>query len=180
MHESIIAEAVRDPKFLARFWRKVDKSGECWTWMGAKSGSRGYGGIGAQTFGAKHFRAHRVAWTIENGKIPNGLLVLHRCDNPRCVRASHLFVGTDQDNATDKASKGRSFGLCGQDNKNAKLSSETVIALHAAMRFGESRKSAAARFGVTTQLASKIATGRAWKHLGLEKLHRPSLAWQAH
>lgn len=51
--------------------------------------------------------SHRVAWTLANGNIPDGLDVLHKCDNPPCCNPSHLFIGTARDNARDAISKGR-------------------------------------------------------------------------
>lgn len=94
-----------------RFWEKVDKSGDCWVWTGALGG-RGYGyiakpGGSAANPGAHMIPAHRVSWEIANGQIPDGLLVCHHCDNPRCVRPDHMFLGTDLDNARDRERKGR-------------------------------------------------------------------------
>jgi hypothetical protein len=85
-----------------RYWAKVEKGPDCWNWTGAKSS--GYGDF---YIGGRGLLAHRVAWTMENGEIPTGLLVLHRCDNPSCVNPEHLFAGTYQDNADDMVSKGR-------------------------------------------------------------------------
>ncbi len=92
-----------------RFWRHVTKGPSCWEWHGA--GSRGvhpYGTFGVQ--GAT-VRAHRFSWELHAGKIPEGIYVLHRCDNPRCIRPDHLFLGTQADNVADMIAKGRaSFG----------------------------------------------------------------------
>ena len=88
---------------LSLFWAKVDKSGECWTWTGARD-PRGYGRLGR---GRKTLFAHRFSWEEENGPIPNGLFVCHSCDNPACVRPSHLFLGTQKDNIRDMMSKNR-------------------------------------------------------------------------
>lgn len=92
-----------------RFWSKVDKHGpragrlgRCWVWIGQKH-PHGYGRF--QLAGRRQM-AHRVAW----GDVPDGMNVLHHCDNPPCVRRSHLFLGTQADNMQDSAAKGRHHG----------------------------------------------------------------------
>lgn len=86
-----------------QFWSKVDKSGECWIWTGRR-GPRGYGRF---RIGSKAPGAHRVAYELTYGPIPDELIVCHHCDNPPCVRPDHLFLGTHLDNAADRDSKGR-------------------------------------------------------------------------
>lgn len=91
-----------------RLWAKVDKSGgddACWEWQ-AKSviTSLGYGAINVD---GKITVAHRVAWSLVNGEIPDGLFVCHKCDNPKCCNPSHLFLGTCSDNINDMCAKGR-------------------------------------------------------------------------
>lgn len=101
-----------------RFWRHVKKSDGCWEWFGQYH-AKGYGwmrftlrrhpsGNGKQGKQPKHaVRSHRLSWQLHFGEIPAGLGVLHTCDNPRCVRPDHLFLGTDKDNWEDAKKKGR-------------------------------------------------------------------------
>ena len=94
-----------------RFWAKVRKSDGCWLWQA--STSVGYGQI---NIGGRPQRAHRVAWELTFGGIPDGLWVLHRCDTRLCVRPGHLFLGTVTDNNRDMFAKGRnrSIGRAGR------------------------------------------------------------------
>ncbi len=85
-----------------RFWAKVKKTKTCWIWCG--SCNRGRGQINID--GKPKF-ASRVSWEMHNGPIPLGIKVLHKCDNPLCIRPSHLFLGTQTDNMRDCINKGR-------------------------------------------------------------------------
>ena len=89
-----------------RFWAKVDKDGDCWTWMARRQPRGGYGQF---QLDGRTRSAHRVAWTLTNGPIPDGLCVLHRCDNPPCVNPEHLWLGTKAENNQDMTEKGRRF-----------------------------------------------------------------------
>ncbi len=100
---------------LERFWMKVNKDGpapahrpdlgSCWEWQGYRT-ANGYG-----RFGVNHAPdyAHRVMWGMAHGPVPNDVQVLHHCDNRACVRPSHLFLGTAQDNVSDMVAKGRNY-----------------------------------------------------------------------
>lgn len=96
-----------------RFWEKVIKNDDgCWGWTG-KPDRQGYGELTAyRRSDQKHWRvrAPRLSWEIHNGPIPEGLWVLHHCDNPPCVRPDHLWLGTVQDNNADRDAKGRNKG----------------------------------------------------------------------
>jgi hypothetical protein len=85
-----------------RFWSKVNKTPDCWIWMGAKT-PLGYGNV---RFNGRWWRAPRLSWFLAKDVEPS-LHVLHRCDNPSCVNPAHLFLGTDQDNVDDMNRKGR-------------------------------------------------------------------------
>lgn len=92
-----------------RFWAKVDKGSdaECWEWTASRN-SYGYGQLAVVLPSGKRPRlAHRLSWELHVGPIPEGMCILHRCDNPPCVNPSHLFIGTKADNYRDMRAKGR-------------------------------------------------------------------------
>src|SRR3990167_2109214 len=88
-----------------KFWSKVAKTPTCWVWLSTLA--RGYGQYKQQ---GKYQYAHRLAYQETFGSIPPGLFVLHRCDNPSCVKPDHLFLGTARDNYLDCVRKGRQWG----------------------------------------------------------------------
>jgi hypothetical protein len=81
------------------FWNKVNKTSGCWIWTAANKD--GYGRYSNSGY------AHRISWEMHFGKIPAGMFVCHKCDNPPCVNPDHLFLGTNQDNVNDMRAKGR-------------------------------------------------------------------------
>lgn len=96
---------------MERFWSKVKKTETCWVWTaGTFKYRNGYGQFRVRR-GDPPAYAHRFAWELVNGPIPQGLHVLHRCDNPPCVNPAHLFLGTQIDNYRDMVSKGRSRSI---------------------------------------------------------------------
>ena len=97
------------------FWSKVEKTKDCWEWVGCKTDG-GYGRYGRKI---KLQKAHRISWTLINGEIPKGLFVLHKCDNPSCVKPEHLFLGTAKDNTQDMISKGRKSDVSGEKHPNS-------------------------------------------------------------
>lgn len=162
-----IAEAVKDPKFLARFWAKVDKRGpdECWLWTGGASRA-GYGVI-ALPMGSARVYAHRVSYIIAHGSIPAGMHVLHHCDRPRCVSPHCLFHGTDLDNVRDMISKGRQVSAqvkgeaCGQ----SKLNEMNVREIRQRYAHGERSVVLAAAFNINRHTVNKICRRDTWAHL---------------
>lgn len=99
------------PRFASvedQFWAFVTPSNGCWE-FGGKRNRDGYGTVTNPDGhgGGSGLLAHRVSWTIHFGPIPDGLCVLHRCDNPPCVNPGHLWLGTQLANSRDRAAKGR-------------------------------------------------------------------------
>jgi hypothetical protein len=86
----------------ADFWKRVDKTTDCWIWTGSVD-KKGYGQVGRD---GKRWAAHRYVWLLTYGETPT-LCVLHRCDRPPCVNPAHLFLGTNKDNTLDMLTKGR-------------------------------------------------------------------------
>ena len=90
------------PPLYVRFWKNVNKKGpdDHWLWVGKSlTGSNRYGQIWSQ---GRHIRANRASWELHNGPIPNGLWVLHKCSESRCVNPAHLYLGTQEQNEMDK------------------------------------------------------------------------------
>ena len=158
-----------------RFWAKVDQSGECWVWTGAKR-SKGYGAFAYIKNGdVIHGRAHRYSYELHTGPIPAGLFVLHRCDNPACVRPDHLFLGTNQDNVTDMMRKGRHVAggtyapgqyQRGEDHHNARLTPELVTNIRREYeQGGTSFSRIATKYGIAIGHAFRIVRRRAWREV---------------
>jgi len=129
---------------------------DCWLWIG--SDNYRYGTFWMD----KPLKAHRVAWTIYRGEIPNGLHVLHTCDTPLCVNPSHLFLGTHRDNMRDMFSKGRRDTARGFRNGNAKL---TDLQVHEIRSSVGSQRKIAARFKISQTTVGVIKRRKNWKHI---------------
>lgn len=167
MRSDIIAEAIRDPKFVARFWSKVEHGPGCWIWQGSTKGRR-YGAISRSVNKRKDwFQAHLIALCLERGSVPAAPCVLHECDNPKCCRPSHLRPGTQADNVADMYAKGRNVnrGHVGTSHPMAKLTDEQVLDIRARLAEGYTQLSLARTFGVCQTAISHIKTGRSWPHL---------------
>lgn len=161
-----LGNAKRGISLADRFWQKVRKSDGCWEWIASKY-TAGYGQIGVN---GRMRGAHQVAWGLTNGRIPDGLCVLHRCDNRACVRPDHLFLGTKRDNTRDMDAKGRARRphLVGSQQPNAKLNEAQVMEIRRRLRAGERRPNLAREFGVKLPCIYQIAVGRSWKHVPME------------
>lgn len=146
-----------------RFFAKVVKTPGCWLWSGAKLES-GYG-----VFKGDGMRlAHRISWAMHNGAIPNGLFVLHKCDNPSCVNPDHLFMGTHTDNMQDMLKKGRKSLVrkTGEQNGNSILNAAQVVEIRKiAAAKTMPHRAIAAQYGVSIHLIRKVVYREVWKHI---------------
>lgn len=110
----------------------------------------------------KLVRLSRFIWTECFGEISADLCVLHRCDNPKCIRIDHLFLGTHADNLKDMWEKRRGRGSKGEQNGRAKLTKEQVLYIRSSPL---SRDIMARRFNVSRQNILYIQSRRIWKHI---------------
>lgn len=174
----------------AWFWQKVTRpENECWPWAGATH-NKGYGNIGID---GRTTTTHRLAYSLAIGPIPDGMHVLHRCDNPPCCNPEHLFLGTNRDNHADKIAKGRQASgdrsgsrlhpdrvprgeahpfrrrpeivPRGEAHPHARLTETDVLTIRAAVEGGARRDETARRYGVSTQTVADAVARRTWRHL---------------
>lgn len=150
------------------FWSRVGQGDGCWEWLRART-KNGYGHL---EVGSKQWYAHRYAWTLFYGPIPDGLAVLHHCDNPPCCRPDHLFLGTQADNVADRNAKGRTSHHVnlnqarGERMPNAKLTADQVREIRRLYRTGQYvHNQLAEQFGVSPSLIGYVIAGRAWAHV---------------
>lgn len=168
-------------KHLELFWSRVTKTSTCWLYTGPKGGKnyatfRPYGSV------------HKLSFRLHKGEIPSGMLVCHKCDNPQCVRPSHLFLGTHKRNTEDMVSKGRhgsrthperwprgnthplhrdkNLAARGVQNGNARLTELQVIAIKKMMTARSlTQHRIAEKFGVSKSTVIRIRNGVFWKEL---------------
>ena len=149
-----------DPARLdARFWDNWHPEGECWVWTGTTT-LQGYGQI--KRNGRKLY-AHRRAYEMTVGPIPDGLVVMHTCDNPPCIRPAHLRLGTPGDNIRDAARKGRLHIQTHPEVRgraNRRLTPDLVREIRSAHAKGEASHAIAQRLGLNTSTVWYAATGR--------------------
>lgn len=143
------------------FWKHIQMGDGCWLWT-ARRDKYGYGLV-KRNNPALNTKAHRRSWEIHFGPIPAGLSVMHRCDNPPCVRPDHLALGTQADNNHDAASKFRYRQA--EAHAHAKLTNAQVIEAREKASRGQETATLAAQYGVTTRTMHKLLTGQTWKSL---------------
>lgn len=150
-----------DNDFVTRFEAKLDKSGDCWLWTASLAG-KGYGQMKLPKQRKQEY-AHRLAYMIYKGAIPDGIQVCHKCDNPRCCNPEHIFLGTSSDNHLDMKEKNRH--LYGEKNSQAKLSDTKISQIKKCIDSGMSQSIIAKAFGIHQTTVSKINRGCRWQHI---------------
>ena len=149
------------------FLALVDKSPHpkgCWIWKG-KLTRDGYG-----IFRSWIFKAHRESYKYWVGPIPEGLWVLHSCDNPSCVNPEHLSAGTPADNMRQKTERGRGNSAKGANHYRTKLTVATALKIYhhpmdTRLHWRDNMKLIADKFGVTSITVYKIRKKQSWKHI---------------
>lgn len=145
---------------LEHFLKRVHKTESCWLWIGGFY-VNGYGSTYVGNHKANY--SHRVSWELHNGKIENGLSVLHRCDNPACVNPAHLFLGTQKENMVDAVSKRRhAHG----ETTYSKLTENDVYEIFRMKNRGLSQGQIAIKMRCNQSQISRILSGKRWSHIG--------------
>ena len=166
MHPKFIELLIQD--FQERFWSKVNKESSnlswrgtrCWEWTGIRI-PKGYGHFKA--FGGRLLKAHRVAYEIEIGPIPDGMLCMHRCDNPPCCNPAHLHLGTNTENMADMVKKHRSRH--GAFHPHATLTEEIVSSIRRDQRAGLTDIQIHEKYGTSRNNSLLIRKRLAWEHI---------------
>jgi hypothetical protein len=146
-----------------RFWGKVNMGNvdECWEWQALRQ-YQGYGQFRLSQ-PRRQVQAHRFAWELTNGPIPDGIMVCHKCDNPPCCNPGHLFLGTHMDNMADMVTKGHLKGI---NNPRAILTPRDVLDIrNACLNECVTRKDMARAYRVSKSTIDAIMVGRIWSHI---------------
>ncbi len=149
------------------FWKKVDKISHpngCWLWMNETCGKT----HGTVNYKGYRTGAHRIAWILTKGPIPEGKVLMHACDNGICVNPDHLKIGTQHDNMLDMWAKGRGKNpvLKGEKHGMAQVTAEQVIEIRNSYATGTiSQQALADRYGLGQTQVGRIIHGETWKHL---------------
>lgn len=130
----------------------------CLEWIGYKNPD----GYGVTSVRQKQTRTHRLSWLFHYGKIPRGMCVCHKCDNPACINPSHLFLGTHIENMIDMTSKGRRVRFSGEKNPSAKLTNKQVEEIRELCKLGFFAKFIAPKYSISMATVYHIKNGRNW------------------
>ena len=148
----------KDCTQLMRFWGKVQRSGDCWLWLGYKQPD-GYGQVNVD---GKTLNSHKHVYELFNGKVPSGMEILHSCDVRHCVNPAHMSIGTHTDNMRDAMRKGRNTkGELTKRNKITETQAREILSLKGNARAAE----LARKHGVKPGAITAIWRGDLWRHI---------------
>ena len=155
-------------KTINKFNSLIRKTNKCWLWIGCKD-KDGYGRKGIKK---KTFKAHRIAYFLHYGILPDDKLVCHSCDNPSCVNPKHLFLGDWNDNVQDMMKKGRYVQggkpHPGEKNGRALMKEKEVREIYSKYK-KKPYSELAKEYGVTKSCIQNIMLKKSWKHLNLNR-----------
>ena len=142
-------------------WTPEPNTG-CHLWTAGLNGA----GYGAYWYEGRQEVASRWIWIKNNGPIPPGMQVLHKCDQPLCVNIDHLFIGDNAMNMADKVSKGRQSAVQGSAHPLSLLTDSQVRGIKFCLGLKKfTQKQIAEWYGVSNKKISKISLGKAWGHI---------------
>lgn len=155
-----------EASMLDRILRRIEpglSESECWPWLGAIGGRKSSTGIGYGKFTVqgRQYDAHRVSWELHNKRsVPDGMHILHTCDNPLCVNPRHLSTGTNEDNVADMVGKRRH--TYGERNPMSILTEEAILDIRSS---NLNPDALASKYGVSRATINKVLARRSWTHL---------------
>lgn len=145
-------------RYITKFWAKVNKTDDCWEWTASTASGYGQYGYKLGKWDYKIIQAHRYSWILHNGAIPKDLHVCHHCDNRKCVRPEHLFLGTRNENMADMVSKGRSNQ--GERHPLARITAQDAREIFVS---DLPKQKLAERYGIIPAHVVQIQTFRRWQ-----------------
>lgn len=151
----------------SRFFKFIKNVNGCWEWQGNRLPQ----GYGLFWYKNKGHRANRVAWVLFRGKIPKGMFVCHRCDNPPCVNPEHLWLGSNRENQIDARNKGLLNPPKGENHPHAKLTKRDVWWIRSLAQSGTPPRLIIKKWHISAQTVCDIKANRTWKDLKREEVN---------
>lgn len=153
-------------RLLTRY--KVNPETDCWEWTGYLTTQNGYGRLRVG-YNKPRVLAHRVSWELHNNRtVPAGLMVLHHCDNPKCINPDHLWLGTALDNSRDRDKKGRRkepFYHRGITHPQNKYCPDLILEIRKLYTEKVSQGKIGLKFGIPRSTIQAIVLRRTWRHI---------------
>jgi hypothetical protein len=146
-----------------KFWKKVDVSDDnnkCWEWMGSQI--KGYG---QKSCSYKSYAAHRIAYYLHYNEWPNGMMVLHICNNKLCCNPHHLKLGTSYENIQDAKKDGLIIPLLGENHPSTYITNKQCLEIVDKIKNGVSCAKIVKEYNIKNSVVYHIKHGYSWKHL---------------